>query len=44
MSAVARIAMLAGVIAVLSGCDRRSEEVVVAPAPPIQPEPVYEKF
>lgn len=43
MPAIFRIALLAAAVAVVGGCDRRTEEVVVTP-PPIQPEPVYNKF
>jgi hypothetical protein len=44
MATLLRIAILAGAVGVVAGCDRRSEEVVVTPPPTIQPEPTYNKF
>jgi hypothetical protein len=44
MATLLRIAILAGAVGVVAGCERRSEEVVVMPAPTVQPEPTYNKF
>lgn len=44
MSTIVRIAIFAAAVGFVAGCERRSEEVVVAPPAPIQPEPTYNKF
>jgi hypothetical protein len=43
MQALFKFAVLAGIAAIIAGCAPRAEPVVVAP-PPVQPEPVYNKF
>jgi hypothetical protein len=44
MSSLLKIVVLTGVIAIVAGCERRTEDVVVAPPPQVQPEPTYNKF
>jgi len=44
MSNLLKIALFAGALAAVAGCERRTQDVVVAPPPPMQPEPTFNKF
>ena len=44
MPNILKLAVLAGLVVFIAGCERQREEVVVAPPMPVQPEPTYNKF